>query len=160
MNNKVKGVTEKLEKMIQSYLGRQDYGDLRLGPGQKLLDENHEEVSWILSYDIIFGSTSAISAMYIKDKDVFIYLRHPDREEIRTSDPEEVLAHFRARIDFIKAQRVHHLRKNVQLKKREDVPLETAITHMERFAEAHPRYGPTGEELELYKIFCQEVYSQ
>lgn len=160
MDARVQVISDKLLEMIQPCLGKREYGNLRImGKGNLPNWVEDDNIKWFLIYEMILGSTSGISATFLPNEGNFRYSRHPDDIEVRTANPEEVLNHFRQKLDHIRPQRREHLMSNVKLKKGRDVPLEEAIAVMIEFAQKAQEFGPTKEELKLYEQFCHEVYS-
>lgn len=161
MDERITRLTQGLTEMIQPYLGRQEYGDLRIVGKKKELPNIDEEdaTTWFLNYEMIFGSSRGVSARFYKVENVFQY--NQGDQKVITGNPEQVLGFFRAVLENIKPERQKNLRSDARLQKERGIPLEIAVAKMRQFADGDAkRFGPTAEELQLYEQFCNEVYSE
>lgn len=162
MDGKVQIVTEKLQKMIQPYLGRREYGDLCIvGRDNKLpnwIDDYR--ITWFLNYESVFGSSSGICVNFFSKERIFEYLRYTDNAKTRTENPKKVLNYFRQRLKYIKPQRRKHLMEKAKLQKEMGIPLEKAVANIKKFAQNTQKFGPIEKELKLYEQFCYEIYSE
>jgi len=164
-HEKVIGLTGRLTKMIQPYLGRREYGGLRIlpvslniSPGTLPNYVSERKISWVLDYERIFGSSSVIRASFLITEANFEYPRHPDRQEIRTEDVVDVINnYYRVRLEYIQPQRREDLMTSARLSLERGISIESAIENIEEFAQIGHPHGPTGEEVELYRQFILKI---
>jgi len=153
-------LTERIKSLVQPYLGMREYGGLYImGPEPKTMPhhETPNTVKWKLGYEMVFGSLALIDVDYDKSTGEFAYI-DSGKVKVKTSYPGLPLDHVRRRIMWIIRERKIHLRRNAQMKLEHEVSLEQAIEDVKSFAEEHPKFGPTDEELKYYERVAQEIF--
>jgi hypothetical protein len=186
-NDEIIAFNEGVTQLVQPFLGRKEYGNLKGGSGGFPNGEDDEEITWALNYELTpSGSTSGIFVHYIIDDGHFQYLVGPKGRRIwnagdsgenaaelyrvffesekeprhrKTKDPKRALRHVEIRLGNMRAERLACLMTNAELNKKRNVPKEKAIEAMRELGETNP-WGTTEEELAIYRRFCEEVYSQ
>ena len=166
VEGELEDLTEKLNKLIQQYEHKREYGDLHIHSDNPYYNEarlptsdGNGTLSYELVYDMILGSKVFLAVDYYTKEKRFHFRSFPTYEEIETSDPSEVLTYFRENLENIGKQRKKHLESNAHYNKNHGIPLVDAVANLVDFAVTRDDYGPTPEELKFYAQYCEEIYT-
>ena len=158
MNDLVERVTRELDKLVQPYLGRQEYGNLRKTEVWSVpLDSKMANViCWFLIYEDPTGSSCSIIAEYDKNEAKFKYADE-DGQKI-TLSPQEGLDFFRRKLESIKSHRLESLRLTAVVRKEQGDTLEIALERVRLPVREKKPYAAIAEELKFYEGYCREIY--